>query len=183
MRDHAQYSGHHGFDPRTGSDVAMNWFLFWLVLHITAAVIAFGPIFVFPIVAALVRRRPTHLPFAMELDHIIGSRLVLPMALTMPVSGIGLLVSAHINFFKSTYLVVAIILYIIAMGLATGVQLPGGRRLVELTSGPVPASGPTPETVGLIARARNVGIILTLLILVIIFLMIVQPGGLVTSPG
>jgi hypothetical protein len=27
----------------------MNWFLFWLLLHIAGAIIAFGPTFVFPL--------------------------------------------------------------------------------------------------------------------------------------
>jgi hypothetical protein len=30
----------------------MNWILFWLLLHIAAAVIAFGPTFVFPLMEA-----------------------------------------------------------------------------------------------------------------------------------
>ena len=160
----------------------MNWFLVWLFLHITAAVIAFGPIFVFPLVAVLVQRHPQHLPFAMALDHRIGSGLVLPVALTMPVSGIGLIVSAQVDVLKSTYLLVAIGLYVVMIALAAGLQYPGGRRLVQLTSGTMPDSGPPQEVVHLIARARNVGIVLTLLFFVIIFLMIVKPGGLVSGP-
>jgi hypothetical protein len=157
----------------------MSWFTVWLFLHITAAVIAFGPIFVFPIVALLVQRHPQHLAFAMELDHFVGSRLVVPVALTMPISGLGLLISAQVDLLKTTYLLVAIGLYLIMIGLAVGFQYPGGRRLVQLTSGGVPASGPPAEAVHLMARARNVGIVLTLLFLAIIFLMIVMPGGLV----
>ena len=170
----------YAVNTRSGAG-KMNWLLFWLVIHVTGAVIAFGPIFVFPIVGVLATRHPAHLPFALELNHIIGGRLVLPVALTMPVSGIGLLFSAHVDFFKTPYLVIAIVLYVIAMGLAIGVQLPGGKRLVQLTTEPMPEAGPPPEVVKLVARARVVGIILTLLVLVIIFLMIVKPGGIVTS--
>src|SRR5579864_6276026 len=45
-------------------EATMNWFLLWLFLHILAAVIAFGPIFVFPIVGSLAAQMPQHLRFA-----------------------------------------------------------------------------------------------------------------------
>jgi hypothetical protein len=160
----------------------LNWFIVFLFLHITAAVIAFGPIFVFPVIAVLAESRPEHLSFALELDHRIGSRIVVPVALTMPVSGVGLLISAHVDLLRTTYLLVAITLYILAMVLAIGFQLPGGRRLVALTAGGASTSPPVAEAQRLIVRARNVGIVLTLLFLVIIFLMIVKPGGLVGGP-
>src|ERR1700730_4484431 len=68
-------------------EATMNWFLLWLFLHILAAVIAFGPIFVFPIVGGLSAKMPQHLLFAAELNHRIEQRLVLPLALTMAISG------------------------------------------------------------------------------------------------
>jgi hypothetical protein len=160
----------------------VNWFVVFLFLHITAAVIAFGPIFVFPLSGVLAEKHPEHLSFAMELDHRVGSWLVVPVALTMPVSGVGLLISAHINVLRTTYLLVAITLYIVAMALAIGLQLPGGKRLVALTSGGDSTSPPVGEAQRLIARARNVGIVLTLLFLAVILLMIVKPGGVVAGP-
>ncbi len=105
----------------------MNWFLFWLFLHVLAAVIAFGPIFVFPIVGTLAAQMPQHLRFALELNHRIEVRLVIPLALTMLVSGVGLIWTANINVFLTVYLLVSIGLYLLAMAISIGVLLPTTR--------------------------------------------------------
>src|SRR5690348_898615 len=118
----------------------MNWFLFWLFLHVTAAVIAFGPIFVFPIVGTLVTQMPQHIRFATELNHRIEQRLVLPLALSMLVSGSGLIWTANIDFFHSGYLIVAVALYLTAVAIAFRVLLPTTARLVHLTE-QMPAGG------------------------------------------
>ena len=163
----------------------MNWIIFWLFLHITAAVIAFGPSFVFPIIGSLVQRRPQHFAFAIELNHAIELRLILPLALSMLVSGIGLIFAAHINVLASTYLWVAILLYLTAMTLALGVAIPTTAKLHEMVrareGAPAQPGPPPPEVLALVRRLRMAGMALTALFLIIIFLMIVQPGGLV--PG
>ena len=102
----------------------MNWFLLWLFLHILAAVIAFGPIFVFPIVGSLAAQMPQHLRFAVELNHRIEQRLVLPLAVTMVISGTGLIWTANINIFRTPFLLVGVILYLVALGVAFRVLLP-----------------------------------------------------------
>jgi len=160
----------------------MNWFLLWLFLHILAAVIAFGPIFVFPIVGSLAAQMPQHLQFAVELNHRIEQRLVVPLALTMAISGAGLIWTANINIFQTPYLLVAVILYLVAVAVAFRVLLPTTGRLVHLVEHAPPPSTPPgpppPEVMKLIRRLQMVGGFTTLLFLVIIFLMIIQPGGI-----
>lgn len=154
----------------------MNWFVFWLFLHILAAVIAFGPIFVFPIIGALAARAPEHGKFAIELSHRIEMRLVLPLAATMLISGSGLIWTANVDFFRTPYLIVAVLLYLAAMGIATGVLLPNTRKMLAIVEG----DGP-PNLVALQSRVQmnqRFGGLLTVDFLVIIFLMIVQPGGI-----
>ncbi|MDP9325147.1 MAG: DUF2269 family protein [Candidatus Dormibacteraeota bacterium] len=164
----------------------MNWFLLWLLLHIAAAIIAFGPTFVFPLVGSLVQKNPQAMHFAMELNHLIETRLVLPVALTMLVSGSGLIITAHINLLATTYLLVAIVLYLMAIGVAVLNQLPATSKLIQLSAaGPPPGAAPgppPPEVMAQINRARIGGIILTLLLLTIIFLMVIKPGGIVGGP-
>jgi len=75
----------------------MNWFLFWLFLHIAAAIIAFGPSFVFPIIGSLLEKNPASAHFAVEVMHRIETRLILPVALTMAVSGTGLIFAVGIG--------------------------------------------------------------------------------------
>lgn len=110
----------------------MNWFLVWLFLHILAAVIAFGPIFVFPIIGTLAVRMPQHMPFAAELNHRIELGLVIPLSLSMFVSGVGLIWTADINVFQSVYLLVSINLYMVAVGISIGILLPTTQRLVHV---------------------------------------------------
>jgi uncharacterized membrane protein len=161
----------------------MNWFLFWLFLHILAAVIAFGPIFVFPIIGTLVARMPQHLRFAVELNHRIEVRLVLPLALSMFVSGVGLIWTANINVFSTPFLLVGIILYLLATAIAVGILVPNTGRLVRLVEH-APAAGAAPGTppsavMTLIRRNQMFGGVTTVMFLVISFLMIIQPGGIV----
>ena len=165
--------------------MSWNWLIFWLFIHITAAVIAFGPIFVFPIIGVLVQKRPQHFAFAIELNHTIETRLVLPLASSMLVSGVGLIFAAHVSLLRSTFLWVAILLYLLAMALALGIAVPTTAKLRafvhEGAAQPAAPGPPPPQVLALVDRVRKTGMALTLLFLVIIFLMIVQPGGLV--PG
>src|SRR5437879_3535567 len=116
-------------NDRLGVD-AMNWFLFWLFLHLLAAVIAFGPTFVFPLIGAMAQRNPKHFAFAMELTEVVETRMVVPLALSMLVSGVGLLFAAHINLLASTFLWVGVLLYLLAIGIALGVAVPTTTKLV-----------------------------------------------------
>jgi uncharacterized membrane protein len=158
----------------------MNWSLFWLFLHILAAVIAFGPIFVFPIVGTLAAKMPQHLPFAVELNHRIERRLVIPLALSMFVSGVGLIWSGSINVFQTGFLLVGIGLYVVALAISIGVLLPTTKHLVQIVeTAPQPGPGAPPaEVMTLVRRNQMFGGMATLLFLAIIFLMIIQPGGI-----
>ena len=159
----------------------MNWFLFWLLLHITAAIVAFGPSFAFPLIGSLLEKNPASAHFAVELMHKMETRLILPVAVTMLVSGFGLIFSAGINLTRTPWLGVAIALYLVAMGIAFFHQVPTTSKLIEATAGGPPPGAPPgpppPHIAALINRARVGGQVLTVLLLVIIFLMVVKPGG------
>ncbi len=164
----------------------MNWLLFWLLLHIAAAIIAFGPTFVFPLIGSLLEKSPQNAHFAVELMHKMETGLILPVALTMLVSGTGLIFSADINLTKTLYLDLAIILYLAALAIVFLNQLPTTSRLLVLTAaGPPPGAAPgqpPPEVSALIQKAKVGGMVLTVLLLIIIFLMVIKPGGITTGP-
>lgn len=128
----------------------MNWFLFWLFLHILAAVIAFGSIFVFPIVGSLAAQMPQHLRFAVGLNHRIELRLVLPLAVTMAASGAGLIWTADINIFQTPFLLVGVVLYLVALTVAFRVLLPSTTLLVHLVEHAPP---PRPHPVRRLKRS------------------------------
>jgi hypothetical protein len=170
----------------------LNWFLLWLYLHITGAVIAFGPTFTFALFGAMVAKEPMHGSFALRLQERITRGIVVPVALTMLVSGIGLLVTAHISLVKTPYMIVAVVLYVSAVSIGIGILIPTAQKMIAIMeampkpSGPPPAAiapaGPPPELAALIARGRGFGMVNSVLILVILFLMIVKPGGVVPGP-
>ena len=157
------------------------WFL---VLHVLGAVIAFGPTFSFSVIGALGGAEPMHGNFATRVSAAITTRRVIPVGLTLPVSGIGLIWSVGINPFTrdTRWLLTGIILYAIALTYSLTVQLPTVRRIIGITSGPPPAaapgSPPSGQPPGLMEAVRKVqrgGMLLSGLIAVITFLMVVKP--------
>ena len=164
-------------------------FKFWLWLHILSAIIAFGPTFAFPIIAAMMRKAPQHAAFAVHAMESITLRLTYPFALVLlPVAGIGLIFTAHIDFFGTTWLLVAVGIYLVAVAYSVGIQTPTAMKLVKLLDsmppGPPPeGAGPPPEVAALGKRMQLGGIFLTLMVLVIFTLMIWQPGGIASTFG
>ena len=154
----------------------MNWVLFWLVLHILAAIIAFGPIFVFPLVGTLAAKNPKHIAFAVAVNHAIEKRLVTPVGATMLISGSGLIWSANVNFFTTPYLIVAVVFYLTALGLGTAVLGPNTEKMMALVEGDGPPD--QGKLMPLILTNQRVGAFSTVLFLAIVLLMIIQPGGL-----
>ena len=160
----------------------MNWFLLWLFLHILAAVIAFGPLFVFPIVGTMAAQAPQNMRFATELNHRIETRLVVPLALTMLVSGSGLIWTADINFFRTGFLIVAVALYLVALIISIFVLLPTPKQMLVLAANapaaPMASGSMPPQVQALVRRTQAFGGAEMVLFLGIIFLMIIQPGGI-----
>ncbi|HET9051001.1 MAG TPA: DUF2269 family protein [Candidatus Dormibacteraeota bacterium] len=156
----------------------MNWYAFWLILHITAAIIAFGPTFVFPVVGPMASRDPRKGPVILEVFEALEDKLIVPFALTMPVSGAGLIITKHIDLTNTKWLGAAIILYIVAVLLAVFHQVPVTKRMIKLLRQmpePMPGAapvGPPAEFGALRKRTQIVGMILTVLLLTIIVLMI-----------
>ena len=157
----------------------------FLFLHVGAAIIAFGPTFAFPLIGALARTEPAHANFAIRVNRLLTARLVIPFALTMPVSGVFLIYFAHINLADRTgwWLDIAIVLYIVLISIGIYVQRPALERMVELTSkappapspGSPPPSGPPPAIREQAAAIQRNGTILGILIVLIVLLMIAKP--------
>ena len=163
----------------------MSWFHIWLFLHITAAIVAFGPTFVFPIIGAVSSRHPQHAGFGLVLSEAIEWRLVIPFALSMPVSGLGLAYTVNIEWNHNPWLIAGVSVYAVAMFTALVLQAPVVKRLVEMTAhapavapGPgAAAAGPPPEMAALIKRMQIQGMMLTVFLITIIVMMVFKPGG------
>jgi hypothetical protein len=155
------------------------WLFPWLLfLHVLAAIVAFGPTFGFPIIGAMGGKEREHANFATRVSLVLSRRLVLPLALTMPVTGAGMILVASIDLASRAYwwLGIAIVLYAIAIAVALTINVPTAARIVELTAGPPPAGGgPPAELPALIKRVQLGGKVNTVIIVAIVLLMVVKP--------
>jgi hypothetical protein len=158
----------------------LGWLFPWLLfLHVLGAIVAFGPTFAFSIVGAMGGAEPQHANFATRVSHAITSRRVLPIGITLPITGLGMIAVAGINPLARSHwwLALGIVLYLTAYGYGFFVQRHLVERIVQMTSSPPPpgASGPPPELMALIRRVQRGGIGMGLLIVTIVFLMVVKP--------
>jgi uncharacterized membrane protein len=157
------------------------WFL---LLHVLGAIIAFGPTYAFSLIGAMGGAEPAHANFATRVSVAISEKRVVPFALSMPVTGIGLIWSAGIDPFSSAtrWLLLGILLYLFALTYALAINLPNARRIVALTSGPPPGApaggsggGPPPELMAAIRKAQRGGMIVGAVVTIIVLLMVVKP--------
>jgi len=163
----------------------LPWLLF---LHIIGAVIAFGPGFALAIFGAAAGREPQHANFTLRASSLIATRLIVPLAVLQGVTGLGLVLLEGTELLTRAWLLLAIVLYAIALYIAIGLNLPNLRRLIEMTTPPPggppaggppaggpPPGGPPPELLARVARSRQYGMAMSGLVVVIVFLMVVKP--------
>ena len=154
------------------------WIAIFLFLHVMGAIVAFGPTFsVFPIVGQLAGREPQHANFAARLNGRVAQVRTVPLAVFQGITGLVLIWLTGYNPFSQLWLGLAIVLYVIALGYSTAVQVPTGRRIATLTATPPPpgASGPPPELLAAVQRSRRGGFFLEALIVAIVILMVTKP--------
>jgi uncharacterized membrane protein len=168
----------------------------FLVLHVLGAIIAFGPSAVFAVIGAMSAKEPMHANFAARLSERLETRLVIPFALTMPITGALLIYYAQLDLTNPTsrWLVAGIILYVIALTYAILVQTPAAKKMVELTAAagaaaaaaranppaaggpPAAPPGPPPELLATAKKLQRGGMFLTVMIVAIVILMVTKPG-------
>lgn len=70
----------------------MDWQAFfpWLLLiHILAAIVAIGPNFAYSTIRAMGRNEPQYANFGTRVSHAISDRLVYPIGLVLPATGVA----------------------------------------------------------------------------------------------
>jgi uncharacterized membrane protein len=158
----------------------MGWLFPWLLfLHVLGAILAFGPTFAFAIIGSMAGREPQHANFATRATQSVGKRLVEPLAISMAVTGVGLILVTGRNLADRSnwWLGIAIVIYALALTYTLAVQNRDVARIISLTSAPPPpgASGPPPELPPIVKRVQRGGTFLGLAVIVIVFLMVVKP--------
>jgi len=158
----------------------MAWLFPWLLfLHVLGAIVAFGPTFSFSLIGAMGGAEPQHANFATRVSHVLTNKRVLPVGITMPITGLAMIVVAGINPLerKWWWLALGIVLYVIVYSYGFFVQRKTVERVVEMTSTPPPpgASGPPPELMALVQRIQRGGMAMGIILVTIVLLMVVKP--------
>ncbi len=158
-----------------------QWFPLFLFAHILTAIVAFGPVFAFPLIGRMGASEPQHANFSTRVSEAISRRITIPAALTMPISGALMIWSVGIDVVQ-LWLLLGIGLYVVAIAFAVLVQVPAVERVVQMTSmapasaGPGAAvAGPPPELMEAVGRVQRGGMFLTAMIVVIVALMVLRP--------
>jgi uncharacterized membrane protein len=148
-----------------------------LLLHVFGAIVAFGPVYAFPIIGAMGGNEPQHGNFATRVSDAISKQRVFPLAVLQGITGVGLILATGINLLATPWLLIGIVLYLIVISYNFLVQTPTVKKVIELTSAPPPpgASGPPPQLLALIRRIQLGGMFSAVMVLLIVFLMVVKP--------
>lgn len=160
----------------------LDFYAVALFVHVVAAVIAFGAVFVYPVVDLAVRRSDLRaLPVWHEAQNQIGFKLITPGAMLVLISGIYLAIDRWSDF-GGFWFSAAGVIVIAVLGLSHGYFTPAARRLRELAVADLAAGAAERGQMGeeyeaLTARVRLVGMLTSLLVLVAILLMVWKPGA------
>jgi len=162
----------------------VSWFQVFLILHIIAVIVAFGPEFSFPLIGRLIEKHPQDAAFGLQIMTAIEEKMATPLSVIIPLLGVGLIYTGHFNLWHSTWLIIAVILYPIVFFFALLVQTPRGNRLLKMAldlqkAGPPPegAGGPPPEMLKLTKQVQMGGAFLGLMVLFFVVLMVWRPGS------
>lgn len=146
------------------------------VLHILAAIIGFGGMFIADFYGAEARNRPGREGLAVAESTLKVTGLAPTMAVyTVPILGILLIFLSDDTWkFSQAWISLSFLLYFVLIALAVAVLVPAIRKMVALRSG---AEGAQPlELQALGKRVGAVSGIVNLLWVAILFLMVFKPG-------
>src|SRR5512141_677328 len=160
----------------------MNWhdLLPWLLLlHVLAAIVAIGPNFAYATIRGMGRQEPQHANFATRVSHAISARLVYPVGLVIPATGVAMILILGIDLISRAFwwLDAAIVIYAGVYLYSFFVQRKVVERIIQLTSSP-PAPGSSGPPAGLAAlalRAQRGGTAMLILLVIVVALMVVKP--------
>ncbi|MEA2588362.1 MAG: putative integral rane protein [Actinomycetota bacterium] len=148
---------------------------FLLSVHILAAIIGLGPTFSFAFLGIMAERQPAAARALQETILTISTRLVIPLVVTLGLSGLLLIGNTHDNLSKNPWLGAGIVLYVLVLAVAIFYQVPTQKKILALL-------GPTggmdqPEVRKLATGQRVVGISMGLAIVATAVLMVWKPGA------
>lgn len=155
----------------------VNLVHFLLFLHILAALVAFGPTFIFPLIMGMASKEPQHMAFAAKVVHTISSKVTKIGAIAAGILGLLLIPVGGWSLKSNWWLVVALLIYVIAIVFSVVVQGPNSEKMVGALSAATPGEAPSAEIKDLRKRLEMGGTMLGVAIIAIVLLMVFQPGS------
>jgi uncharacterized membrane protein len=147
-----------------------------LVLHILAAIIGFGGMFIAGFYGNEARTMPGREGLAVAQTTLrVTGRIQTFAVCAVPILGILLvLMSEDTIKFSEMWVSLSFLLYIVLMGLATGIQVPTIRKMVAMRAGADGAASFEVQAMG--KKVATVSAIVNVLWVVVLILMVYKPG-------
>ena len=155
----------------------MSYLELLLLLHIGSAIIGFGATFTFGVLGPLAGKTGGPQAVGMLKGIVkIEKTLVYPAIVIQPVTGVLLILEEGLDndFFSHYWLWVAILIFVVAVYLAVFQQTPAVEKMIEMGES---GQAESPEFGAVAKQVATRGPILGVMLLVIIVLMVVKPGG------
>jgi len=143
-----------------------------LAVHVAAVVVAFGPLFAYPVLLAAVRRAdPSALPAVYRAQHAVARTVITP---ALPLTLIaGMYLAAEEHAFGRAWVVVPMVALVVLMALHRFVLIRGYRRLADLGSQDVAAA--EGKRGGVAARVDHAQLLAAGLVVFTIYVMAAKP--------
>lgn len=148
--------------------------LFLLIkwIHVLSAITAVGANITYGIWMSRATREPAVLPFVLHNIKLIDDRVANPLYVLLLLTGLTMAFILPIPL-TTPWLLTALILYALATLLGMLVFVPVFRRQIEFLESAGPAS---PQYQAAAKRARLLGIVVGIDVIIIVFLMVVKPN-------
>jgi uncharacterized membrane protein len=159
------------------------------MLHIISIIVGFGGVILNGIYGSEAKKRKGAEGAAIGAANLHVTEIAEKVIMTVPVWGILLVILSDGAWkFSQAWVGIAIALFIVVMGFATGVQLKNQKRMSALANemamagGPPPGAapgGPPPQVVEMEALEKKLGMggaFLSVMVVVMIYLMVFKPG-------
>ena len=144
----------------------LKWF------HVLMAITALGANITYGVWFSRAAREPQHLTFALRGIRILDNRIANPAYGLLLLTGFAMAGIGRIPF-TTPWLLTSLILYVILVIIAAAGYTPTLRRQIQALD----AGGPhSPEYQRLTARGTRLGILLTILAVIIVFVMVTKPA-------
>ena len=150
-----------------------------LVLHILAAIIGFGGVILNGLYAARAKKRPPAEGLAvMEVNAFVSVKVAEIFIYLTAIFGLGLVgLSDKVWKFSQTWVWLAIVIYVVALGISHGLLMPRVKKLLAGMKSAVAGGGAPPaELAKLEPQIGAISVVLDIALVAILVLMVWKPG-------